>query len=269
MNETCVGGGARRLVDARFMRALDGNERNELETHLASCGWCSERYRRMQLAERVASVGPERAFEEPSALEIERIAQDLQLVDRTVGRFAWWREARGAMIGFGAALAVAAAAAMFFFVQPSNPTPREAPPVMRGAGEVRASFSLFAINAQGAVRPYQPGTSISAAEVVKLRASWSGAELNHVAVAIVDASGNVRVAQLGAPKGSNESATIPGAVSLAGSATGEATTYIIASETPLADDALRDAVGRHPGADELRTALKAIAVDRRTITIEP
>ena len=76
MNAECIGGSAKKLVDARFVRLLDDRERSALETHLAACGFCGERYRRLQLAERVVAVGAERAFEEPSPLEIDRIAAD-------------------------------------------------------------------------------------------------------------------------------------------------------------------------------------------------
>src|SRR5688572_17153957 len=99
MNPSCVDGGARRLVDARFLRVLDTHERTELESHLVACVACSERYRRLQLAERVAAVGPDRAFDEPSPLEIERIARDLDLVERPVDRFAWLKNLRAAMMG--------------------------------------------------------------------------------------------------------------------------------------------------------------------------
>lgn len=259
----CANGRSRRLVDARFLRGLDAGEKNELELHLASCGPCTERYRRLQLAERVASVGPERAFEEPSPLEIERIARDLQLLEAPADRWAWLRDMRGAVAGLSAAVAIAAAIGVFVAVRPPQETL-----IARGGAEQRAAtFSMFVIGADGAIRPYAEDGALKASELIKLRASWSGAEPKHVAVAIVDAAGAVRVAQLGAPKGASTGATIPGAIALAGSSAGDAIAYLLASESAIDESALRAAIAASPDAETLRASLKVLAVDRRVLHI--
>jgi hypothetical protein len=265
MNETCVGGGARRLVDARFLRALNGNEKTELETHLAACSSCTERYRRLQLAERVASVGPERSFEEPSQLEIERIAGDLQLIESTADHFAWWRNMRGAFVGFSAAVAIAAAVAIFVVVKP----PRETLTERGGTVQPSLSFAVYVINESGAIRAHTPGDPVQSKELLKLRASWDGVDPRHVAMAIVDAEGKVRVAQLGAPKGVSAGASIPGAVALAASAKGEALMYLVASQAAISDETLRSLVGARPEHEEVRRSLNAITVERRVLKIDP
>lgn len=263
MNETCANGQSRRLVDARFLRSLDAGEKNELEVHLASCGSCTERYRRLQLAERVASIGPERAFEEPSPLEIERIAADLQLLETATDRWSWLFNMKGAFTGLSAAVAIAAAIALFVIARPPQETLTE-----RGGVEQRAAtFSLFVIGADGAIRPYAEDAALKSSELIKLRASWSGVSPTHVAVAIVDASGAVRIAQLGAPKGAATGATIPGAIALAGSSAGDALAYVIASESAIDENMLRAAIAVKPNADVLRDSLKVLAVDRRVLHI--
>jgi hypothetical protein len=261
MNTTCVGGGARRLVDARFSRTLSAGERSELEQHLVACAACSERYRRMQLAERVATVGADRALAEPSPFEVERIAADLGLVSRPVEQASWWSRRRAAFAGFTAAAAVAASLILFAV---RTPPPEQV--IERGAAATTLSFAVYVIGDGGAIRVHDQGSPVRADELLKLRASWTGVAPRSVAVAIVDAEGKVDVAALGAPKGAETGATIPGAVALAGRAPGNAIMYLFAFEGAAADRAaIAAAVENRPESPRLPGAL---AVERRELPIE-
>lgn len=233
MISTCAGGPAPRLVDARFLRPLEDRERTELETHLSSCAWCGERYRKLQLAERIASVGMERAVEEPSALEIERIAQDLHLVESTVSQPSWLRILQSKLAGYSALVAVAAAVVLFLVLRPPQEILLE-----RGGSTPGVTFSAFVINADGSIRPHDPAMPVKAGDNIKLRASWTKDQPAFVYAAIYLSDGTVQLAKLEAPQGPSTGATIPGAITLSKLFAG-AELRVIGSEVELDDEAAK------------------------------
>jgi hypothetical protein len=240
MVNVCAGGEGRRFVDARFLRPLADRERVELETHLSSCAWCGERYRKLQLAERVASVGVDRALEEPSALEIERIAQDLHLVESTGQSLGWWRALRGSIAGYSAVIAVAAAVAIFFAIRPPKEVLLE-----RGGAAVGVSFSAFVIAADGAIRAHEPAVAVSNTDHLKLRVSWSAAAPRIVYAVVALSDGTVELAELGEPSGAPTGATVPGAISMAKVPAEGAELWVVASDEPLDPEAAKTLAREH------------------------
>jgi hypothetical protein len=181
MNTECVGGRGNKLVDARFLRALDGAERGELERHLVACTSCSERYRRLQLAERVASVGPERAFEEPSPFEIERMAMDLGLVDRPERRWSAFLRSRFLTTALPA-LAVTAAVSLFVI---APRTLFEDRPVERGeVANGPITVAAYVISANGDIRALAGDPRVHASDYLKLRVGFVDAARSRAAHAV-------------------------------------------------------------------------------------
>ncbi len=237
----------RRLVDRSFTRGrLSATERTDLEEQLAACPDCRERYRRLQLAERVAAHGPELAFERPSPAEIDRVADALGLLEPTPVRAGWRRPA--ALLGLAAALAVG----LLLALRPA-PTPDDglAP---RGDGAAPGpSWAAFAIGPDGAIQPSRPGLEVGAGASLKLRVAWSGAERGRlpgpVWVILVPASGPPLVTRLEAPDGPFAAASVPGAVRLDALPAGRLTIYARAGPEP--DDVLLRHVATRPPAEGL------------------
>lgn len=237
----------RRLVDRSFTRGrLSAAERAELEEQLAACPDCRERYRRLQLAERVAAHGPELAFERPSPAEVDRIADALGLLEPTPARAGWRRPA--ALLGLAAALAVG----LLLALRPAPAPEDELAP--RGDGASPApSWAAFAIGPDGAIRPSRAGLEVTPGTSLKLRLAWSGQARGRlpgpVWVVLVPASGLPLVTRLEPPDGPFAAASVPGAVRLDGLPPGPLTIYARAGPEP--DAALLLRIAGRPPAEQL------------------
>lgn len=222
-----------------------------MEGHLTACGSCRERYRKMQLAERVAAVGPEGDLDAPAPFEVERIAQDLGLTDppRRPLSLLGLRT-----FGAAASVALAVAVAAIFLRPPDDGL------VARGGAPTGISFSAYAVSQVRQVRPLAGGDQVFPADYLKLRATWAGdvGAIHGVEVVLVDAAGRVEHAHLEAPPPA-ASASVPGAVSFAGMAPGALTTYVIAAPDFELERVRRLVTARAP-PDEVAAALDEGAV---------
>jgi hypothetical protein len=224
-----------KLIDARFARALSGRERSRMEDHLILCGTCRERYRRLQLAERVAAFGGDGDLDAPSPFEVERIAEGLGL---GAPRRRSWLDLRW----FAGAVSVAAAVALAGVYLRTG----EDDLVARGGAEVKPSFSLYALSDRGA-RPLSRGESVSSGEHLKLRVS--GAPVEGVHVVLVASDGRIEHASLAAPR----DGSVPGAVSLADLPAGTLTAYAITGRFDL--ETIRSLASTRAGSADLARAL--------------
>jgi hypothetical protein len=260
VNSTCVGGAARKLVEARFVRPLLGTERERLEHHLGACAFCSERYRRLQLAERVAARGPG-AIDEPSPAEIERIAFDLGLAgDGSVASD--WGAVKERLLGLlggrgplAALAGVLALVLLLIWVRPPRLGPEDGlvPRGEHGANAV--SFQLYVVAADGSIRLNALEQPVSAADHLKLRASWTGeAPLSGaIEVYLVPHDGAVRRIRLEAPArasspGGAAVASVPGAVGLDGMPGGRAKVVVVAGPEHDLSKLLAEAPDLDPAA---------------------
>lgn len=246
-----------RLVDERFRRPLSPAERESLEAHLVSSPTATERYRRLHLIERVTALGPERALEEPSPMEIDRIAVDLGLVEVPVQQPSWltWLLSLR-VIGMSTA-AVAAAAVALFVLMPPTETINQ-----RGVGPSRVTVSTYAVHTTG-IRRASDGATVSSGHHLKFRVA-AGAALSTFAAILVDESGRAYVAKLEAPAISDEPVAVPGSVALTGIAPGTVKLYLIASEDPVSVDEID---GRTVTEAELERRFGDRIVERSTLQL--
>jgi hypothetical protein len=264
----CTGGADRGLIDARFIRTLNDRERVRLETHLSACAFCGERYRRMQLAERVASVGPDRALDEPSALEIDRVAQDIGLFDpprRSI------LAARPWLLGVPAA--AAALGLTLLVAVPRSSTQIEEAPVARGASAKQVSFAAYVVDAGSKIRALGGGRARQG-EYLKLRVSVNGAAreaLSDIQVSIVSDSGATSVTKLSVPHDASPIRNVNGAISLAAVPSGHAIVYTIGASGELEAGAIERSVQGAPAADAVAKTLgdRVLGVDRFELLVEP
>ena len=137
-----------------------------MEEHLTACGGCRERYRKLQLADRVIAFGAEGELDQPSPVEIDRIARDLGLLDaeRTAPLVVDGVVVRRCGVGGGAGGDVAVV--------------REAERRAGRAGRAPdgVTFSAYAIDDASGPRLLEGGRErASASEHLKLRASNASA----------------------------------------------------------------------------------------------
>src|SRR5262245_44459267 len=143
---TCVASREAKLVDARFVRPLSEREKRRMEDHLVACGTCRERYRKLQLADRVAAFGPDDELDRPAPVEVDRIAQDLGLLEPPRPR-RWF-----SLPIFGTASTLAAVAlAVVLFLRPSDEL------VEKGDANTGITFSAYAIADGGSPRLLEGG----------------------------------------------------------------------------------------------------------------
>ncbi len=221
-----------RLVDQRFSRPLSASERQDLEAHLAASPIASERYRRLHLMERVAALGPERALEEPSPLEVQRIANDLGLLapDPEPSFLAWLTSFRTVGITVFAAAAFAAAVLLI-------PTPE----LVQERGGTAWSASAYAVSSGGVERL---GPTASRDTHLKFRVTRDGdSALTALSVVVKDASGATHVVPLEAPAFEGDTASVPGALALDAFPPGRTTFWLVRGAPDDVDPAaLGDAV---------------------------
>lgn len=255
-------GEARRLRD-NFLGGISEVETAKMQDSLARSPRLAERYRRLQLAERVAAHGPQEALERPSPAEVDRVAARLGLLEPEPAPSVW--RARFAPWMFGAALAVSAALALFT-VMPSAQQDVLRP---RGGAATGASFSAYVVRPGGGFERIEPGARLGDQDRLKLRLSWSGAAsaLDAVWVVVVDGSGRVEVTRLEPPAGAL--GAVPGVVGLWACASGVAKVYMVAAPTPLTKARLRAAVDGEPSAEVTASRLDAAGVQRFEVVIEP
>jgi hypothetical protein len=262
IDSSCVGGGARKLVDQRFLRPLSPPERERLEAHLVSCAHCNERYRRLQLAERVAAgpVGEPTGPYEPSPSELERVAMDLGLLgaEAAVPRL-WPRLFPPLMVG------AASLAAMVLVVTSIRSGKVEEEPVARGPTASRTiSFETYVVSEQE-IRLHAAKMAVRPSDHLKFRASYFGGAL---AVALVPASGPITVVDFSIPgDGASSAVSVPGALSLASLPPGQAIAYLIAGKG--SGDPIRQVVESRPSAQAVKDALHAAAVERIELEVAP
>jgi hypothetical protein len=267
----CIDGRGPKLVEARFLGTLPAKKREHLEAHLIACSACAERYRRLQLADRLAAargeLAPEDAAREPSAAEIDRVAGDLGLLAAPEPRRSWWLSPI-----FGASVAIGSAAlvTMLVVLGRSSRDPVEEL-AARGSVEARISFAAYLIGTDGAIRRHDPSAKVSPKDHLKLRASWQGASApSPLRLVLVPAVGSPALIALEAPKRSGEgsssseaaSGSVPGAVSLETLPPGKALAYLIAG--PIDESRLLGHAAARPSA----AALLAAIGDAGTATIE-
>ena len=250
---TCTAKRAAKLIDARFLRPLSPRERSKMEDHLGACAVCRERYRKLQLADRVAAFGEEE-LDRPAPIEIDRIAQDLGLFEAPRVRTPWFALP---LVGTAAALALVAV----LFVKPSDEL------IERGAGPAGMTFSAYAISSEGP-RLLEDGGRVGASEHLKLRASWgeSARDIDGVDVLLVGGEKLVHV-RLAAPDRTSEVASVPGAISLSGFSKGRLTAYVIAAKSFDLERVRSLAESRAP-PEELVEALDAAAGERIDLEVE-
>ncbi len=220
---TCVAKREGKLIDARFLRPLDPRERSSMEEHLVACESCRERYRRLQLADRVIAFGPDADLDRPAPLEVERIALDLGLLDRPRRRPFWLGLPFFGAVGSVAAMALVAA----LFLRPSEVL------LERGEAPVGITFSAYAIADDAGPRLLERGAQVALGEHLKLRASFGARalpQIDGIEVLLVPARGEVQHVHLSAPERGAASASVPGAIALQGLAPGPLTAYVVAAE---------------------------------------
>ncbi len=261
MSAACIGGSAAKLVDKRFVQHLGTKDRVRLEDHLVACGWCTERYRRLQLFDRVAAAGPD-GIDVPSSFEVDRVAADLGLLADPKPAPTWWRWP--AFSG----LAMAAALSLLFVVNVPTTPPGEF--TARGAIAAPLSFSAFIIEGPNAVRPHDRDLPVPANAHLKLRAAWSDGETRdldaRVRVLMVDADDVARVVSLDPPRTAFDVVSVPGAVSLDKLPPGPATIYVVVGASD--PSALTVAGTSRPTVDALKREVSgAIAIERFDLEI--
>jgi hypothetical protein len=246
---TCVAKREGKLIDERFIRPLNEREKRSMEDHLTACGVCRERYRKLQLADRVVAFGEE--IDQPAPAEIDRIAHDLGLFDAPRNP-PWF-----AVKWFGAAASVAALAVMLLlFVKPSDEL------VERGGTDAVMTFSAYAIAPEGP-RLLENGARVTTAEHLKLRASGD-AHISGVEVLLVASDGTLDHVHLAAPQRS----TVPGAISLSGLPPGKLTAYVVAA--PSFDlEKVRPLAARRADPQDLARALGDASVERIELEVAP
>lgn len=223
-------------LERSFSGPLSPRQRARLEADLAASAPLAERYRRLQLMERVAAHGPHDALETPSFLETERVAERLGLLE-PAPRPRSWRAALPPWV-FGAALVASVGLALLVVLPP----PPQDVLQTRGEGGAQVSFAAYRLSADGAFTPVQAGAELVPSDRLKLRLSWASApgHLEAVWVALVAADGRVKTTRLSAPEGAI--AAVPGVVDLWGLPPGPAELYVIGTQGELSPAALRSAV---------------------------
>lgn len=205
-----------RLVDERFLRPLSAAERRDLEAHLVASPVATERYRRLHLMERVAALGPDRALEEPSPLEIDRIAGDLGLFEPEPqpSFLAWLTSFK--TVGFTVFAAAAFAAAVLLIPQPE---------IVQERGGTAWSASAYAVSSDGIERL---GATASRDEHLKFRITRDGAsDLGALSVVVKDAGGATHVLPLEVPAFERDTASVPGALALDAFPAGATTVWLV------------------------------------------
>lgn len=245
-----------RLLDACFTRPLSPREHERLDALLLSSPELLQRYRRLQLAERVAAHGPEGALETPSFAETDRIAARLGLLQPAPASARWRAWLRRPPWIFQLTLAVGLALLAFTLV------PRDVPEhiQMRGQAGAQVSFAAYRLSPQGQFHQLEPGDAVHSKDRLKLRMSWAEAPTEvsgALWVAMIDAQGQVRTEALQTPSG--QIAAVPGVVGLWGLAPGSASVYVV-SAPGLQAGALAAAVRSRPSEDALRAQLNAYGV---------
>jgi len=252
-----------RLLDACFVRQLSAREYARLDALLLSSPELLQRYRRLQLAERVAAHGPEAGLETPSFAETDRIAARLGLLQPAPVSARWRAWLRRPPWIFQ--LTFAAGLALLVLVLVPKPAPEHIQ--MRGQVEAQVSFAAYRLSPQGQFSALQPGDKIHSKDRLKLRMSWADAPPQATGalwVAMIDAQGEVRTEALQTPSG--QIAAVPGVVGLWGLAPGPAWVYVV-SAPGLQAGALMSAVRARPTQDELRAELEAFGVLRVPIEV--
>lgn len=229
-----------KLVEARFTRALSPREEARLKDALAASPELSERYRRLQLAERVAAHGPEGGLEAPSPFEVERGARALGLMDPPARRRWVWTPWLA-----GASLALAAGVAALVVAPVGMQEALQA----RGGAVSGASFAAYVVAPEGGFAELRDGVELTPEHRLKLRLSFEGppTPLDAVWVALVPATGAPRVERLSAPEGAM--AAVPGVVGLFGLPPGPVTVYVLAAPGAVdAGEVAAAVAGRPEGA---------------------
>jgi hypothetical protein len=220
MTVECIGGPARKLVDARFLRTLDAKERGALEIHLSACGFCTERYRKLQLAERVAASGAERAFDEPSPFEIDRIAIDLGLIERPRRR---WAELLRSRI-FTAGIPALAVATLIALVVVSPRALFEERPIERG--ESGGAVAAYVVSSGGAIRALDGDRRVRPSDYLKLRIQVADERASRSLAAIEVSCDGVRE-RIAMPMSGERTISVPGAIALAALSRGSAVMHVV------------------------------------------
>ncbi len=243
---------AEKLVDQAFLRPLDHRERERLERHLMAYQESGERYRKIQLAQRVIaapSASPEELLEEPSPAEIERIAQGLGLFEEAprerASMFGWWPMGLSA-----AALALVGVFALGPYVGGLGSRPD--PGLVARGGAVEISFSTYIIRAKGGIEAARDGASLRPEDHLKLRVSWPKEQtpIRGLWLVFVPEKGAPWVRALEAPKPSSEAVSIPGAIALRRASAGPLSVFILSSEQPLPKASVLQHAAALPGAAE-------------------
>jgi len=245
--QTCVAKRDGKLIDARFVRSLSDGERSKMEDHLVACGWCRERYRKLQLADRVTAFGAEAELDVPAPIEVERMARDLGLLAPEKPKRVRF-DVRIAGMAFALALAV------MLFLRPADDL------IERGAGPSAVTFSAYA-GGEGKWRLLEPGAQVAASEHLKLRAT--GEANAGVEVLLVAADGKVEHVHLLAPT----SSLVPGAIALEGLPPGALTAYLIAAKS-FEPEAVRELAAKRVPAKELASALEGASVERMDLEVQ-
>ncbi len=252
---------AEKLVDQAFLRPLDAQERELLERHLMAYQESGERYRKIQLAQRVIaapSASPEALLEEPSPAEIERVAQGLGLFEEAPEKrasvFAWWP------LGLSAT-ALALAGVFALGPERSGVSPRPDPGlVARGSERVR-ELATYIIRAKGGIEAARDGAELHPEDHLKLRVSWPKAQtpLRSLWLVFVPRAGAPWARSLDAPKPSSEAVSIPGAVAVRRAGAGPLSVFILSSDQPLSKAAvLQHATALPSAAGQLGASVKQL-----------
>lgn len=133
-----------KLVDAAFVGGLSPNERARMHDALAGSIDLQERYRKLQLAERVAALGPERALDEPSHFEIDRVAQRLGLLDAPPPPRRWFASWKIAL----PVVVAAAAAGLVLAPQAEQSSVSDPGALVARGGEATPSISVYRTSAK-------------------------------------------------------------------------------------------------------------------------
>ncbi|MCA9550294.1 MAG: hypothetical protein KC933_09680 [Myxococcales bacterium] len=233
-----------KLLEARFTRPLSPREVARLERALASSPELAERYRRLQLAERVVAHGPEAGLEQPSPFEVERGARALGLLDPPARRRpAWTPWVLGATFAMAAGLATLVVA----------PVGMQEVLQERGGAVSGVSFAAYAVAPEGGFSELVEGARLTPEHRLKLRLSFQGpaTPLDAVWVALVPTSGAPRVERLAAPEGNL--AAVPGVVGLFGLPAGPVAVYVLAAARGASPGEISAAVAGRPAPEALAT----------------
>lgn len=252
----CIGEGGQRLVEARFAGVLKAKEQERFERHLAACAACQERYRRLELAERVAAHGPSGAHESLGPGAYDRVAADLGLHDPPNPRAPW------AWLSLSVAGVMAVAAALVLFLRP----PAE---LLIDRGDQGAvSFAVFAAGSGGEVVPLQKDLPLRPGTPLKLRISAPAPTPIGGLVAAFVAGERVEWIPLEAPGSVEAATTVPGVVVVPPLAAGPAWLYLLGAERPLDRSGLEQALRSGPTPEALRAKASLVVVERRALVIE-